>query len=102
MDEVLEQYFADKYPFMRRPAFIFDENGGIHEMDGYFPIHMACGDGWFILLNDLCAELDKLCRSQESCAEVIITDIKEKWGTLQFDCSIQGNRETLEKMERPS
>lgn len=50
----------------------------------WFPIQ--CDDGWFDLLFELCTKLNAYIKTlPESVAkEVVITQIKEKYGTLRF------------------
>jgi len=42
----------------------------------------CCGDGWFTLIDTLSAEIDRHAQKHE--LEVIVTEVKEKFGDLRF------------------
>lgn len=64
MNEKNTRYLVQTYPSLYRP-------------DQYF----ACGDGWFLIIEELSAELYN--ESQISGCSCEICDVKEKYGTLR-------------------
>jgi hypothetical protein len=44
--------------------------------------NFACGDGWFLLIEELSAEIYNECK--RSGCTCICSDVKEKYGTLRF------------------
>ena len=43
----------------------------------------CCGDGWFGILDQLCAEITNQVRQQRM-PPVVVSQVKEKFGTLRF------------------
>lgn len=44
---------------------------------------LMCGDGWFDLIDSLCAKLQALS-DQEGSIQIVATQVKEKFGCLSF------------------
>ena len=72
LDELLcERYpkiFADRHKAMNRTAMCWG---------------FMCGDGWFDLIDCLCAKLQALS-DQEGSIQIVATQVKEKFGCLSF------------------
>lgn len=46
---------------------------------------IACGDGWYPLIDTLCSLIQGRCNAKElNCPQVEAAQIKEKFGTLRF------------------
>jgi hypothetical protein len=49
---------------------------------------LACGDGWFNILDQLCQNIQRHIdwknRDEELVAQVVVEQVKEKFGTLRF------------------
>src|SRR3990172_2708662 len=43
---------------------------------------ISCGDGWYKIIDDLCADIQVFC-DQNKC-QIEATQVKEKFGTLRF------------------
>jgi hypothetical protein len=43
----------------------------------------TCGDGWFVLIDSFCAEVERLY-SDEAVTPVVISQVKSKIGTLRI------------------
>jgi hypothetical protein len=69
MDKELEKKLVEKYPT------VFKEYGGDmrHTCMAW---GIACGDGWYDIIDDLCSKLEPL--------GVVAAQIKEKFGGLRF------------------
>ncbi len=87
MREELEQALADRYWFMRREREEYDpETGKWRTLDGYNPVDCSCGDGWYRVLEAMCAELAGICGSDDDPkGDVLVSYIKEKWGVLDVN-----------------
>jgi len=49
------------------------------------PFGFECGDGWFTLIDELCTTIDRILEQDETLAkDFIVTQVKEKYGTLRF------------------
>ena len=80
----LEMKLAEKYPFMRgQRTFEEQENTGwIDDLYGAFGCE--CSDGWFDLLDGLCGEVAAVYDKAGVPVDIIVDQIKEKFGTLRF------------------
>ena len=54
---------------------------------------IACGDGWFTLIDTLCAEI-QFYIDQNQAPQVVATQVKEKLGTLRFYTLGSGDERT--------
>ena len=84
MREELEQKLAEKYPFMRQQHSYGEQeaDGFIHDLYGAFGCE--CGDGWYDLLSNLCAELAQAYEAEGIPVDIVVDQVKEKYGTLRF------------------
>ena len=61
-----------------------------------------CGDGWFNIINQLCQNIqhhiDWKNRSEELVAQVVVSQVKEKFGSLRFYYS--GGDDAIDGMVR--
>jgi hypothetical protein len=59
-----------------------------------------CGDGWFNIINQLCQNIqhhiDWKNKKEETVAQVVVSQVKEKYGTLRFYYS--GGDDTVDGM----
>lgn len=60
----------------------------------------SCGDGWFNIINQLCQNIqhhiDWKNKEKEVVAQVVVSQVKEKYGTLRFYYS--GGDDTIDGM----
>ena len=60
----------------------------------------SCGDGWFNIINQLCQNIqhhiDWKNKKEETVAQVVVSQVKEKYGTLRFYYS--GGDDTIDGM----
>ena len=61
---------------------------------------LECGDGWFNIINQLCQNIqhhiDWKNKEKEVVAQVVVSQLKEKYGTLRFYYS--GGDDTIDGM----
>ena len=79
MKEELELELVRKYPTIFR-----DYRGDMRQT--CMAWGMECGDGWYNLIDKLCSDLEQLG------VEVVATQVKEKYGTLRFYCTVAGEK----------
>ena len=73
----LEKILQDKYPFMTVKGLYcgYEPTGS--------PMDCQCGDGWYQIIDDLCARISQIL-SKEQQELLYIEQIKEKFGGLRF------------------
>lgn len=72
----------DKELFSKYPK-IFSQVGGSAQETCMF-WGCECGDGWFDLLDNLCAAIQARCDTVADCPQLVAEQIKEKFGGLRF------------------
>lgn len=85
MKDELELKLAEDFPFMRSHENKDEQKstyGHIHNTFRAFGCE--CGDGWFKLLHSLCTEITAAYESAGLPADIVVDQIKEKFGTLRF------------------
>jgi len=75
MKKELELKLVEKYPLIFR-----DYGGDMRKTCMHWGL--ACGDGWYDLLETLCKNLDSITKNKD--VEVIADQVKEKFGGLRF------------------
>ncbi|MGN0169226.1 MAG: hypothetical protein ACI39H_00510 [Lachnospiraceae bacterium] len=80
MREELEYALAQKFDFMKRRSR--NRTGGVKNLYQDFGVETL--DGWYQLLHDLCEELAKCIHDADVPVKFVVTQIKEKNGTLRF------------------
>ena len=75
MEEELEETLVKKYPD------IFKDHGG-DPRKTCMAWGLAVGDGWYVLLDDLCGDLKDIIGKKD--IQVIAHQVKEKFGGLRF------------------
>lgn len=96
MREELEYALAQKFAFMKRRAQ--KRTGGVKNI--YQALGIQAGDGWYQLLHNLCEELAKCIHDSDEPVKFVVTQIKEKYGTLRFYYYLEdGDFETREQID---
>ena len=81
MRRELELQLANDFPFMRRNPNN-NQNGCIN--DSYSAFGCECGDGWYNLLSNLCTEITSAYAEKGLKANIEVSQVKEKYGSLRF------------------
>ena len=84
MREELEKALAEEFPFMR-PGLPLEEQqkrGGIDNLYGAFGLE--CSGGWYQLIRGLCAEITAAYEAAGELVDIVVDQVKEKFGTLRF------------------
>ena len=88
----LETALAKKYPFMCRQRSLSEQeqSGRIDDLYGAFGCE--CSDGWYEILDSMCAEITKAFADEGRAVDLIVDQIKEKFGTLRFYYHFEGQK----------
>lgn len=84
MKRELEKKLEEKYQFMKKAKTYKQqiESGGIYDLYGAFGCDV--GDGWYGLLDEMCAKIQNVYDENGKSPDIIIDQVKEKYGTLRF------------------
>lgn len=82
MKEELELQLEQDFPFMKR-------NKGKDEENLYKRWGCECSGGWYQLLHDLCQEITDRYAQENMPIDIVIDQVKEKFGTLRFYYSFE-------------
>jgi len=73
-----EKLLFDKYDFIFRGRYL-------PVTQNLMPFGFECGDGWFTLIDELCTTIERiLIDDPELARDFIVTQVKEKYGSLRF------------------
>ena len=93
MKQELDELLCKKYPKM-----FVNRNKSMQETAMCWGF--SCGDGWFDLIDELCdsiqSYIDNNSRQDRIIPQVIVEQVKEKFGTLRF--YYQGGNDTIHGM----
>lgn len=84
MNKELQQRLFDRYPE------IFKDRA-LPEQQSCMARGIECGDGWYHLLDQLCAWLQNLT-DEEGCPQVVARQVKSKFGGLRFYYRLEGDQ----------
>lgn len=80
MHSRLEQKLAEEFPFMKRnPAALKEQPA----MDLYGAFGCECGDGWYELIKEMCAEIAAVYANLGVEIGFVPVQVKEKFGALR-------------------
>ena len=79
-----------EFPFMRQKEVTGEqwEKGGYSTYDAY---GLECSEGWYNVLRGLCLDITKAYEKANMPVDIVVTQIKEKFGTLRFYCYPEGH-----------
>lgn len=85
MNKQLEAALAEEFPFLKRGLLAREqkERWGVIR-DTFSAFGMQVGDGWYQLLYDLCAEITAVYQAEGKPADIVVEQVKEKFGVLRF------------------
>jgi len=88
MKEELELKLVQKYPILFQ-----DYGGDMRQTCMHWGL--ACGDGWYNILETLCQKLDSITANKD--VKVIADQVKEKFGGLRFYYHIERDENKFDK-----
>lgn len=82
MNQELEAALAKEFPFMRREK---QDSANAYQSFG-----VEAGSGWYELIRNLCREIAEVCAQAGREKDLIVDQVKEKYGELRFYCHLEG------------
>ena len=95
MKHELEKQLATEFPFMRPRKSYEEQKAEGRITDLYGAWGCQCSSGWYELLRSLCAEITEVYRKHDQPIDIIVDQVKEKWGTLRFYYHFDGHPQAL-------
>lgn len=84
MNAELEDKISDAFSFMQKKKSFEEQCAtGIID-DNYGAFGCEVSDGWYDVIYGLCAEITELYKKQGQPIDIVVDQIKEKYGTLRF------------------
>ena len=82
MRKELEDKIFNNYPDLFKPR-----EPELGKGKSLYPITLgiACRDGWYVIIDELCSNIDFYVKNHNKQLKVEVTQIKEKFGTLNFN-----------------
>lgn len=84
MKRELENKLAEEFPFMLRKHSLAEQRNLGYISDLYGAFGCDCADGWYELIRSLCREITETYEKHGRKPDIIIDQVKEKYGTLRF------------------
>ena len=99
MRDELERKLEENFVFMKKKHSLEEqkENGMIDNL--YSAFGCECNDGWFDMLFSLCKEINDVYKKANMQPDIIIQQIKEKFGMLRFYFSFEGKEQTFHALD---
>lgn len=97
MKDELEKKLAEAFPFMqiKEPPKEQEADGRICDLYGAFGCE--CDDGWYETLFGLCGEITEAYKKHGQPVDIVVDQIKEKYGTLRFYYHLSQNNGDLRR-----
>ena len=86
----LEKKLEEEFSFMKKGNSFEEQREEGFVDDTYNAFGLECDDGWYDLIHDLCKEIDEAYRDAGRKIDLIVIQIKEKFGTLRFYYAFEG------------
>lgn len=95
----LQLKLAEEFPFMQRKKSLQEQKaeGGISDLYGAFGCDV--GDGWYDLLRGLCEEIMAAYQKAGEPVNLVVDQVKEKFGTLRFYYHFEGQPQALHALD---
>ena len=82
MNKELEAALGEEFPFMRREK---QDSASAYQSFG-----IEAGSGWYELIRDLCREIAEVCAQAGRENDLVVDQVKEKYGELRFYFHLEG------------
>ncbi len=99
MNKQLENKLAEQYPFMKRGNPYEDSEHPETITNLFAAFGYELDDGWYSVLDGMCAEITELYKKSGLPINIKPEQIKEKYGTLRFYYSFDGDTPSELKKE---
>ena len=84
MNSVLEEQLWSSFPFMKKKLSLAEQHFRGFVSDLYSAFGCECGDGWYKVLYDMCAEITDVFAAVGLQPDIVVDQVKEKYGSLRF------------------
>ena len=99
MTKELEKKLEEAFPFMRKGKSLEQQRADNYIDDLYSAFGVECRDGWYDLITELCEEIMKAYTDEGRPMDMVVDQIKEKYGTLRFYYHFGGQSETIQSLD---
>ena len=99
MTKELEKKLEEAFPFMRKGKSLEQQRADNYIDDLYSAFGVECQDGWYDLIYELCEEIMKAYTDEGRPMDMVVDQIKEKYGTLRFYYHFGGQSETIQSLD---
>ena len=99
MTKELEKKLEEAFPFMRKGKSLEQQRAENYVDDLYSAFGVECQDGWYDLIYELCEEIMKAYTDEGRLVDLVVDQIKEKYGTLRFYYHFGGQSETIQSLD---
>ena len=99
MTKELEKKLEEAFPFMRKGKTLKQQRAENYVDDLYSAFGVECQDGWYDLIYELCEEIMKAYTDEGRLVDLVVDQIKEKYGTLRFYYHFGGQSETIQSLD---
>lgn len=93
----LEQKLGKQFSFMRIKKSFQEQIGTGFIDDLYSAFGCECGDGWYEILYQMCVRIQKAYADVGITPDIVMLQIKEKYGTLRVYWSAENGDQRLHK-----
>ncbi|MCL2604696.1 MAG: leucine-rich repeat domain-containing protein [Defluviitaleaceae bacterium] len=86
----LQLKLEQEFPFMRQKEITGEqwEKGGYSDYDAY---GCCVGKGWYSVLRGLCLDITRAYEKAGQSVDIVVRQVKEKYGALRFYCHPEGH-----------
>ena len=95
----MEKKLEEDFPFMRKGKSLEQQRADNYIDDLYSAFGVECRDGWYDLITELCEEIMKAYTDEGRPMDMVVDQIKEKYGTLRFYYHFGGQSETIQSLD---
>ena len=95
MRDELELKLAEEFPFMQQKKTLQEQKTEGRISDLYSAFGCEVGDGWYELLHDMCSEIMEAYQKAGEPVNLVVDQVKEKFGTLRFYYHFEGQPQAL-------
>ena len=99
MNRELEEKLALEFPFMRRGKSYETQKAEGRVSDLYGAWGCECSNGWYELLRGLCSDITAVYQKCGQPVDIVVDQVKEKWGTLRFYYHFEGCPHVLHALD---
>lgn len=99
MKKELEEKLGVEFPFMKRRKSLQEQKteGCIYDLYGAFGCDVS--DGWYNLIHDMCAEIEKAYKEANLEVDIVPVQVKEKFGSLRFYYDIREKEKNIHAID---